>query len=324
MKKIEAVKVSFITFLQARLLLQGSPLATSIDDWIELTISLNKSKIIKKLRSSFEAFENGKYSSEIIEFELDSLDRNLILFFLSNVDKVDLRFNETSNKSIKIYSKNSFVDAGYLELMCKNVKYHGVVPKKNDPNKIFLECKPFYKADYIESLSDFKTATQKVQVVIDIFPKFLLTSDFGFDSRTNYRTYLLDPINKRESIFTSLHINHDSQIQISLTPKSAEAVLQLSAAHENGYYIIVNSLYDKRFLIFKIPELTDSSNSYKLWINNKTLTNSFFKYDIGTHNTDIDSVNLDINLSIECSKIFNWFLPNNLKDIARCSSLLTN
>ena len=74
MKKIEAVKVSFITFLQARLLLQGSPLATSIDDWIELTISLNKSKIIKKLRSSFEAFENGKYSSEIIEFELDSLD----------------------------------------------------------------------------------------------------------------------------------------------------------------------------------------------------------------------------------------------------------
>ena len=79
-KKIEPVKVSFMSILQARFLLEGSPLATQIDEWIESIISFNKSKIIKRLLLGFNKFEKSTHSNNIIEFELDSLDKNLILF----------------------------------------------------------------------------------------------------------------------------------------------------------------------------------------------------------------------------------------------------
>ena len=104
-KKFDTVEVSFITLLQARLLLEGMPLANKIDEWVESSISSNNSKILKKLISAIEKFDKSDHTKNIIEFELDFLDRKLILFFLSNIKQLDHGLN-SSSRSVKIFSKN--------------------------------------------------------------------------------------------------------------------------------------------------------------------------------------------------------------------------
>ena len=323
-KKIDTVEISFAAMLQARFLLDGTSLASNIDEWIELKISSNKSKLLKKLISGLEKYSNHVKKSDIIKFQIDNLDKNFILLFLSSINQLDRGFKLLSDRSIKIYSKDSFVDAGYLELTSKNMGYFDVVANKIEENKTLLECRSFYKANYIEKIASYKTAIQNIRVQIDSYPIFLLTSDFSFDAQNRYDTYLIDPISKRETLFNTFNLSNISQTQLSLTPKSAEAVLQLSAAHENGHWLVIRHSSDKKFFLFKIPDLIDTNNFYKLWSNQYDSSSPFFKYENRINYTDIDSVSLDIDLSIECSKLFNWFLPNNLRDIVRCSAILTH
>lgn len=323
-KKIDTVEVSFAAILQARFLLDGTSLARNIDEWIESKISSNNSKLLKQLIAGFDKYSNHSKKSDIIKFQIDNLDKNFILLFLSSINQLDRGFKLLSDRSIKIYSKDSFVDAGYIELTPKNIDYFDVVPKKIKVNKTLLECRSFYKAGYIEKIARFKTAIQNIRIQIDSYPIFLLTSDFGFNAKTHYDTFLIDPISKRETLFNTLNFSNINKTQLSLTPKSAEAVLQLSAAHENNHWLVIRHSSDKKFFLFKIPDLIDTNSSYNLWSDRHDSPSPFFNYENRIAYTDIDSVSLDIDLSIECSKLFNWFLPNNLRDIVRCSAILTH
>jgi hypothetical protein len=323
-KKTDTVQVSFAAILQARFLLNGTSLASNIDEWIESKISSNNSKLLKQLIAGFEKYSNHSRKSDIIKFQIDNLDKNFILLFLSSINQLDRGFKLLSDRSIKIYSKDSFVDAGYLELTPNYIDYFDVVPKKIKENKTLLECRSFYKTDYIEKIARFKTVIQNIRIQIDSYPIFLLTSDFGFNAQNHYDAYLIDPISKRETLFNTFNFSNISQTQLSLIPKSAEAVLQLSAAHVNSHWLFIRHSSDKKFFLFKIPDLIDTNNSYKLWSDRHDSPSPFFKYENRIAYTDIDSVSLDIDLSIECSKLFNWFLPNNLRDIVRCSAILTH
>jgi len=324
-KKFDTVEVSFITLLQARLLLEGMPLANKIDEWVESRISSNNSKTLKKLISAIEKFDKSDHKKNVIEFELDFLDRKLILFFLSNIKQLDHGLN-SSSRSVKIFSKNSFVDAGYLEITPKSIDYFDVIKERNKNNSVFLEYKPFFKPNFIDKMGKLKTAVQSIKTLQDDYPKILLSSDFGFafDSRNKIYSYLIDPISKRSTLFESLNVDYHNHTEFTLRPKSAEAILQLSAAFENSQWLIINFFNTNTFLLFKIPELSKSNISYKLWSNHQISTEPYFKFDERINYSKTDCVSLDINLSIECSKIFNWFLPNNFKDIVRCSSLLTH
>jgi hypothetical protein len=324
LKKIDTVEVDFATILQARFLLDGTSLANSIDEWIESKVSSDKSKLLKKLNSSFEKYSHHANKNKIINFQIDNLDRNFIFLFLLSTNQLDRGFKLLSDRSIKIFSKDSFVDAGYLEFTSKNISYYDTVPEKISSNEVLLQCKPFYKADYLRELSLFKTAIQNIQIEINSYPTFLLTTNFGVDPKAKYYAYLIDPISKRESLFNNFNITDISPTELSLTPKNAEAVLQLSAARENGNWLVIRHYSENKFFLFKIPELTETNCLHKLWSNRQISTTPFFKYQSRINYRDADSVSFDIDLSIECSKLFNWFLPNNLRDIVRCSDILTH
>ena len=83
-KKIESVDVNFRSILQARFLSDGLPLASYLDEWIEKTIYKSKSNVLKMLLSGFNNLSSNQKSTNVIEFDVDNLDKILILFFLAN------------------------------------------------------------------------------------------------------------------------------------------------------------------------------------------------------------------------------------------------
>ena len=150
-KKIESVDVNFRSILQARFLADGLPLASYLDEWIEKTICSSKSNVLKMLLTGFNDLSSIQKSANVIEFNVDDLDKSLILFFLANINDFDALMNEKYNHHIKIYSTNSFVDAGYIELNSKSFNYHDTASTNIVNGNIIFEYNPLQKQEYLES-----------------------------------------------------------------------------------------------------------------------------------------------------------------------------
>jgi hypothetical protein len=298
--------------MQARLLADGLPLASSLDEWIHNAIYSKKSKELNKLISEFENQLSTKKSSNVIEFDITDLDKNFILFFLSCNDNLDYLMHEKTNHHIKIYSENSFVDAGYILLNSKSINYYDTLVTNVDHKNIIFEYNPSHKKKYLESIASLKNYNASVKVVSDSLPKFLLNSDFNPKTNAHYyRTYFIDPIAKRQLPFNGFAIQKNDSTELSLTPNSSEAFLQLSAAHENGYWLLLSSGYGSKFYIFKVPDLSNNEISYKLWSSYLLATDGYISSEKDMGYRNLDKVSLDLHLSIECSRLFNWFLPSD-------------
>ena len=273
--------------------------------------------------SGFNNLSSIQKSTNVIEFDVDNLDKILILFFLANINDLDSLMNEKYNHHIKIYSANSFVDAGYITLNSKSLNYHDTVSTNIINENIIFEYNPLQKKDYLESLNVIKNSNSNVKVISDNLPKFLLTSNFDTNANSfHYRAFFIDPLSKREIPFNGFSYQINSSTELSLIPKSAEAVLQLSAARENGYWILFNESYRFKFSIFKIPDLSDFETTHKLWSSRPFSTDGYFKYEKDMGAISLDNVSLDIHLSTECSKLFNWFLPKSSEVMPQYINLL--
>jgi len=322
-KKIESVDVNFRSILQARFLADGLPLASYLDEWIEKTICSSKSNVLKMLLTGFNDLSSIQKSANVIEFNVDDLDKSLILFFLANINDFDALMNEKYNHHIKIYSTNSFVDAGYIELNSKSFNYHDTASTNIVNGNILFEYNPLQKQEYLESLNLIKNFNSNVKVISDDLPRFLLTSNFDTNANSfYYRACFIDPLSKRELPFNGFSYQINSSTELSLIPKSAEAVLQLSAAHQNGYWILFNESYRGKFYTFKIPELSDFEATHKLWSSRLFPTDGYIRYEKDMGYRSLDNVSLDMRLSTECSKLFNWFLPKSSEVMPQYINLL--
>ena len=322
-KKIEAVDVNFKSILQARLIADGLPLASYLDDWFESVIASKKSKVLKKLITGFDNLLDSQQLNNVIQFNISSLDKNLILYFFSNIDKLDSFMNEKYNHHIKIYSENSFVDAGFISLHSKSFDYYGTATNKINHENIIFEYNPLYKQGYLKEINDLQNHNSNVKIISDDGPKFLLTSDFDLKTQPYfYRTFFIDPRNDRKLPFNGFSFHNHSSTELSLIPNSAEAVLQLSAAYESDYWLLFSTGYGGKFYIFKLPDLSDNSTLHRLWSSRLLETNGFMNYEKDLGYRSLDKVSLDIHLSIECSKLFNWFLPKDPEIIPHYINLL--
>ena len=270
----------------------------------------NASRLLKQ----FDDLHHSGGDDPLLPFQLSLVDKAIAKLhyrhYLTNLD-----YDALKKPGLKIHSDWSSSYAGYADLHCSGVKYQPRHLKYDEYSGYRIVLKPFFKEEMVTRLSGLPSAPQVNARETDdgIMISLELDSAVARYRPTNderAEIFLIDPEAPMANSSTSIRgveVRLSSQ-QVRITITEPEAIMQVTAAHFRGFWLVICS--GEFQTAFPIPDLSGSGESKPaIFALSNRLLSPYFKQ------TKPVALKIASATAIELSQRFWWFATDNLAEM---------